>query len=67
MIEIIADLEVPDLEASKEFYADHLGLDDEEFNLGWVARLTSSQTGAHLQLVTRDATAPAVNIVAHRT
>ncbi|NNG19209.1 hypothetical protein HJ590_06365 [Naumannella sp. ID2617S] len=32
-----------------------------------LARLTSSQTGAHLQLVTRDATAPAVNIVAHRT
>ena len=55
---IIADLRVPDLEAAKGFYAGFLGLRTEEFNLGWVARLTSPDTGAHLQLVTRDATAP---------
>jgi catechol 2,3-dioxygenase-like lactoylglutathione lyase family enzyme len=55
---IIADLPVADLEAAKGFYTDYLGLSTEEFNLGWVARYTSPDTGAHLQLVTRDATAP---------
>src|SRR5699024_8759928 len=34
------------------------GLRTEEFNLGWVARRTSPETGAHLQLVTRDDSAP---------
>ena len=55
---IIADLPVADLEAAKGFYTDYLGLSTEEFNLGWVARYTSPDTGAHLQLVTRDAAAP---------
>ena len=55
---IIADLRVADLEAAKSFYTDYLGLSTEEFNLGWVARYTSPDTGAHLQLVTRDAAAP---------
>ena len=55
---IIADLRVPDLEAAKGFYTGYLGLSTEEFNLGWVARYTSPETGAHLQLVTRDASAP---------
>ncbi len=55
---IIADLPVADLEAAKAFYTGYLGLRTEEFNLGWVARYTSPDTGAHLQLVTRDASAP---------
>ena len=55
---IITDLPVPDVEAAKGFYTDYLGLRTEEFNLGWVARLTSPETGAHLQLVSRDASAP---------
>jgi catechol 2,3-dioxygenase-like lactoylglutathione lyase family enzyme len=55
---IIADLKVADLEAAKSFYTGFLGLRTEEFNLGWVARYTSPDTGAHLQLVTRDASAP---------
>ncbi|OYO00430.1 putative enzyme related to lactoylglutathione lyase [Propionibacteriaceae bacterium ES.041] len=54
---IIADLPVADLAAARRFYADYLGLTVEEFNLGWVTRLTSPETGAHLQVVTRDATA----------
>ena len=58
VLRITADLRVPDIEAAKGFYTDFLGLDDEEFNLGWVARYTSSETGAHLQLLTRDAAAP---------
>ena len=56
--QIIADLHVNDLKAAKGFYTDYLGLTDEEFNLGWVARYTSSETGINLQLMTRDATAP---------
>jgi predicted enzyme related to lactoylglutathione lyase len=55
---IIADLPVADLEAAKSFYTDYLGLASEEFNLGWVARFTSPDTGANVQLVTQDATAP---------
>jgi catechol 2,3-dioxygenase-like lactoylglutathione lyase family enzyme len=56
--QIIADLHVPDLKAAKGFYTDYLGLTEEEFNLGWVARYTSPETGVNLQLITRDATAP---------
>lgn len=55
---IIANLPVADIEAAKSFYADYLGLGIEEFNLGWAARYTSPETGANLQLVTHDATAP---------
>lgn len=55
---IIADLPVADIEAAKSFYTDYLGLQTEEFNLGWVARYTRTDTGAHLQLVSRDASAP---------
>jgi catechol 2,3-dioxygenase-like lactoylglutathione lyase family enzyme len=49
---------VTDLKAAKGFYTDYLGLTEEEFNLGWVARYTSPHTGINLQLMTRDATAP---------
>jgi predicted enzyme related to lactoylglutathione lyase len=55
---IIADLTVADVDAARGFYRDYLGLSSEEFNLGWVARYTSPDTGAGVQLVTRDATAP---------
>jgi predicted enzyme related to lactoylglutathione lyase len=55
---IIADLHVPDLPAAKGFYSDYLGLAEEEFNLGWVARFTSPETGVSLQVMTSDATAP---------
>jgi catechol 2,3-dioxygenase-like lactoylglutathione lyase family enzyme len=54
---IMANLRVADLDAARDFYADYLGLSTEEFNLGWVARYTSPDTGAAVQLVTRDATA----------
>jgi len=60
---IIADLPVADLDVSRRFYSQLFGLDLEEFNLGWVARFTSPDTGAHLQVVTRDATAPEAPIV----
>lgn len=54
---IMANLRVADVDAAKGFYADYLGLSTEEFNLGWVARYTSPDTGAAVQLVTRDETA----------
>ena len=61
--QIIADLHVPDLAAARTFYTDYLGLADEEFNLGWVARYTSPETGATVQVVTNDATAPADPVI----
>ena len=66
VIQVIADLHVDDIGAAREFYADYLNLADEELNLGWVARYTSPETGAHLQLVTRDAAAPENPVVSVR-
>ncbi len=62
-IRIMADLLVDDIEAAKGFYTGFLGLSTEEFNLGWVARYTSPTTGANLQLITRDASAPADPVI----
>jgi catechol 2,3-dioxygenase-like lactoylglutathione lyase family enzyme len=57
--QIIADLQVADLEVAKGFYTDYLGLTDEQFNLGWVARYASpAATKVNLQLLTHDASAP---------
>jgi predicted enzyme related to lactoylglutathione lyase len=55
---IIVDLQVADVESAKDFYTDYLGLRTEGFNMGWVARYTSPETGTRVQLLTRDATAP---------
>jgi predicted enzyme related to lactoylglutathione lyase len=55
---VIADIHVDDIASAKSFYADYLGLSVEEFDMGWVARYTSPATGANIQLVTRDASAP---------
>jgi predicted enzyme related to lactoylglutathione lyase len=60
---VIADISVADIPSARSFYADYLGLSVEEFNMGWVARYTSPDTGANVQLVTRDATAPEDPIV----
>ena len=57
---VLTNLRVPDVESAKGFYTDFLGLDTEEFNLGWVARYTAPGTGANVQLVSRDASAPEV-------
>lgn len=54
---IMANLRVADVETAKRFYTDYLGLSTEEFNMEWVARYTSFETGANVQLVTHDATA----------
>jgi catechol 2,3-dioxygenase-like lactoylglutathione lyase family enzyme len=64
---IIANLAVADVEAAKSFYTDYLGLSTEEFNLGWVARYTSPDSGAHLQVVSGDATAPEDSVISVTT
>jgi predicted enzyme related to lactoylglutathione lyase len=61
--QIIADLHVEDVDAAKAFYCDYLGLSTEGFNMGWVARYSSPDTGADIQLVTHDASAPADPVV----
>jgi predicted enzyme related to lactoylglutathione lyase len=58
VVRITTNLGVADIETAKGFYTDYLGLSTEEFNLGWVARYTDPGTGAHVQLVTGDQTAP---------
>lgn len=55
---IVVNLRVPDIGSAASFYTDYLGLSVEEFNLGWVARFTSPETGANLQLLTGDVSAP---------
>src|SRR5690348_5051238 len=64
---IIANLRVADIGAAKGFYTDFLGLKTEEFNMGWVARYTSPDTGANVQLVTRDATAAEDSVISVHT
>jgi catechol 2,3-dioxygenase-like lactoylglutathione lyase family enzyme len=64
---ITTNLPVADLDAAKGFYTGYLGLSTEEFNLGWVARYTSPENGAHVQLVTGDATAPVDSVATVHT
>ncbi|MGL4744582.1 MAG: VOC family protein [Dermatophilaceae bacterium] len=58
VIRITTNVQVDDIDAARGFWADFMGLTHEEMNLGWVARYTSPENGEHVQLVTRDATAP---------
>ena len=60
---ITANLSVPDLAESRDFYESFLGLSVEGFNLGWVARLQSPDGRAVVQLVTRDATSPVDSVI----
>ena len=67
VIRIISDLRVKNMEAAKGFYTDFLGLSNEEFNLGWVARYTSPSNGERVQILTRDAAAPVDPVVSVQT
>ncbi|WP_292988792.1 VOC family protein [Mycobacterium sp.] len=60
---IFANLPVADIDAAKSFYTDYLGLPVEEFNLGWVARFSSPDAQARLQLVTGDLTAAEDSVI----
>jgi catechol 2,3-dioxygenase-like lactoylglutathione lyase family enzyme len=54
---IVPNIRVADVALTKGFYQDYLGLSVEEFNMGWVARYSSPDGVASVQLVTKDATA----------
>jgi len=64
---IMANLRVADVETARSFYTDYLGLSTEEFNMGWVARYTSFDSGASVQLVTRDATSAEDSVISVHT
>jgi predicted enzyme related to lactoylglutathione lyase len=64
---IMTNLHVADIEAAKGFYTGFLGLSTEEFNMGWVARYSSPDEGANVQLVTGDATAPEDSVISVHT
>ncbi|MCW2794437.1 MAG: Glyoxalase/bleomycin resistance protein/dioxygenase [Nocardioides sp.] len=64
---IIANLGVADVAAARGFYTGFLGLSTEEFSLGWVARYTSPDGRANVQLVSGDATAPEDSVISVMT
>ena len=53
-VRVLTNLPVADIEAAKGFYTGFLGLDTEEFNLGWVARYTSPTPGHSAMSVQTD-------------
>ena len=55
---IVSNIAVPDIETARDFYTDYLGLSVEGFNMGWVAHYQTPDGSAHVQLVTKDLTAP---------
>lgn len=60
---VTPNLPVVDMEASRAFYADYLGLAVEEMDLGWVARYRSADGRATVQLVTHDASSPVDSVL----
>jgi predicted enzyme related to lactoylglutathione lyase len=56
-LEVITNLRTDDVERAREFFG-CLGLTEDGMDQGWVARFTSPESGACVQVVTRDATAP---------
>lgn len=64
--QIIPDLRADDLDTARRFYTGFLGLEEEGMGLDWVTRFVSPTTGAVLQVLTRDATAPADPVLSIR-
>ncbi|HUG51902.1 MAG TPA: VOC family protein [Terrimesophilobacter sp.] len=58
VIRVTTDLTVADIDDASSFYTDYLGLNAEEMGLDWVTRFIVPSSGEHIQLVSRDATAP---------
>lgn len=58
MTQVIPDLRVNDMEVARRFYVDFLGMTEESLGLDWVTRFVNPATGATIQVLTRDATAP---------
>lgn len=55
---VYVDLPVPDIASARDFYAGYLGMSDESIGMNWVSRFTAPGSGASVQLVTEDASAP---------
>jgi predicted enzyme related to lactoylglutathione lyase len=55
---VYVNLRVPEIAAARPFYADFLGMDAESIGMDWVTRFSDAGSGASVQLLTRDATAP---------
>jgi predicted enzyme related to lactoylglutathione lyase len=64
---IMANLRVANVDEAKGFYTDFLGLRNEEFNMGWVARYSSPDGRANVQLVTRDASSSEDSVMSVHT
>ena len=64
---VTPNLRVADVATAKDFYTGFLGLSTEEFDMGWVARCTSPDSGASVQLVTGDASAPEDSVMSVHT
>jgi predicted enzyme related to lactoylglutathione lyase len=60
---VFANLAVTDIAKARDFYMNYLGLDSEQFDLGWVVRLSTPDGSAMVQLVTRDATASEGSVI----
>ena len=58
VIRVTTDLTVPDIEGARDFYSDYLGLAGQDLGLEWVTRFVVPSSGEHIQLVSKDATAP---------
>ncbi len=56
-VEVIANLPTDDVERAREFFR-FLGLTEDAMDQGWVARFSSPDSAACVQVVTRDKTAP---------
>ena len=55
---VTANLPVVDVDEARAVYMDYLGRSVEEMNLGWVARFSTPDGRASVQVVTRDESAP---------
>jgi len=58
VIQVTADLTVPDIAEAKAFYQEFLGFEEQDMGLDWIARVVAPRTGEHIQLLTRDQTGP---------
>lgn len=63
---ITANLPVEDIASARAFYTGFLGLRSEDLGLDWVTRCTSD-SGAAVQLVSSDATAPVDSAISVHT
>ena len=63
---VYTNLRVDDIASAKTFYADYLGMTVESIGMEWVSRFTAPDSGASIQLVTRDATAPENSVASIR-